>query len=1243
MGASNYNKWYPALTSGALPTPNTVSGNAQVEERAFATVVWQSGKMIVDVELQLGQDLLKWEIDQLRQWEGPSGWMLGRNRYDLLQDYYCGNLYGQVTDNSDIGSIAVTAASESGTTVTLTLSSSPSWQAGQTIVVSGMSPSGYNGTWTLTQVSGSSVQYTAPGGIGVGTGFGAAGIAVINGAGVAINGFAMPRRVAMVAGRPVVVEYTNTTTPGANLIALSPPTIYDGTSPTVKRTDFVFLEVWYALVAPSPYATGTVNIAVNSSIVAGDLVAIATIDLQAVSGAPGANQFQIGATAANTATNLMTTINAAPALSGVVTADVNGTVVTVSSATPGSIGNSITLALVLTHAGSITLSGATLTGGADRPSKPAQDQLWRHGNVLSPSATWLADQLHPVAGKETAQRVQLQYRIRATTAAEAVNFKLNPDGFSASGGTHIYAQAGTTGPVSNYPFVRADGASTWMNTSAAAYGIVDPGLWIAGSGSQSDAENLGSVDGFVYAIPICFVHRHNNASDASDTSASGKGFDPESNANGAPTYTHASYTGNLGTIAANKSDRPDGEFCDVQTPTQFLDLRHHVLLSGLDSGPELDYQIQTLLDGNNRTWSVDIADKQQMGNASGDVSTRYLVCDVLGRSTTDGNGTTHMGPFARSFDHFARRFGDQSIIERVLIPFYPGDRVSGSPGSGGQTNPGKYVTKVGGSPADRWHTGDQLHFDLTNFDCTSLGNVFDGGAQSSSGAGLTHINASHYMPPQTVITDILNVIHDDGHYFYGISKIVAVANITGLGTQHVEIDLDTNNTIANGGTAAGLFYPLVDGTGSGTGSPRRIFVEFEITYPIGQGTSCAPDLPLDGLNNDPAPDASVYNGASSGPGNRRPGLGPVVESDVTTRPTDMELPITPRFRPFAREIQLEYVSNGTTTVGSPLAGTPDTDQVVSFDQRTMLTPRRVFGSSGKPVTVTDIGSGSVSMTVNTATTQYGTSDGILSVTSNLSGNGQTLCQVTYFPQDPLPNFGPLSAGYTVGVYYRSNSPQTTGVMAGALGTAAGGALPTVFNLEPLRMSSVVWTGGVGAGSVDAAYPYGRPLDQIPINDGGSNLTNEWMMCANANISISDFDANTGLLSLHPFLPADTQNVFQFGSNSHPPVADADFRAYYPFALNTVYRPTILAQPLYGAATHKVMVPFLARVANEVATSSGGLLFRQNEVVLVVLSRYATLDNDNSVRFLDSGNQTSAAVYRTRNLLLVAGGTDFTAP
>jgi len=42
------------------------------------------------------------------------------------------------------------------------------------------------------------------------------------------------------------------------------------------------------------------------------------------------------------------------------------------------------------------------------------------------------------------------------------------------------------------------------------------------------------------------------------------------------------------------------------------------------------------------------------------------------------------------------------------------------------------------------------------------------------------------------------------------------------------------------------------------------------------------------------------------------------------------------------------------------------------------------------------------------------------------------------------------------------------------------------------------------------------------------------------------------------------------------------------------------------------------------------------VLLVVISRFAELDEENTVRFLDTDNRSCAAIYRTKGLLLLAG-------
>jgi len=71
---------------------------------------------------------------------------------------------------------AVTAASETGTTVTLTLGAgnTSDFTVGGWAVVLGMAPDGYNGNWAVTNVTASQVQYTAPAGLGTVTTLGTA-------------------------------------------------------------------------------------------------------------------------------------------------------------------------------------------------------------------------------------------------------------------------------------------------------------------------------------------------------------------------------------------------------------------------------------------------------------------------------------------------------------------------------------------------------------------------------------------------------------------------------------------------------------------------------------------------------------------------------------------------------------------------------------------------------------------------------------------------------------------------------------------------------------------------------------------------------------------------------------------------------------------------------------------------------------------------------------------------------------
>jgi len=1056
------------------------------------------------------------------------------------------------------------------------------------------------------------------------------------------NAFHLRKLQAIVAGHLVDVEYTNTDTDGDNVIVLDRATIFDGTPPSFKRTDFVWLEVWLALVEDSPNATGTFTIASPVTALPGDTVTVDGVVLTGIAPGPPPlpNEFTIDpASATNTAASLAAQI---PGVVPTVTTQVNGNVVTVIAVASGAVGNLITFSA--TGVGILVFPGTGfLGGGADKPNKPAEDLIYRHGNIQSSTTVALPDDIaDPVLNAESTKRVQVQYCIRHSGVAEGVDFKSQADGFSNAA---VLAQGPQPAPVALYPFVPADLKSFRDNSDArdqvagtgVGYGIEDTGLWIAGDGTSSSATDLGTVDGYVYAIPICFAFRRNDAQ-------GGAGFEPLQNTNGALAHNHGPFVNPsiYSVVAMGESDRPDQAFHDAIRDNDILDLRRHTSFQGVDLAAELQHQMQSLLDGNFRTWAIDGADKNVLGAGSGDVSTRFMVCNQVGRTETNPpglngvaplSGNTTRGDTIRNFDHVARRFGDQSVVERFVLSFTPPEDFA--------TNPGKFVTRAGYAAAFAgWAEGDVLNLDFAALNATTLGD-FD-----PTYTSLPLGDVFDFMPAGTIITDVLSIYHDDGNYDSVEDQRCKPSLIVGLGTEHVEITLDANATQVNGGVDTGAVYHDMVGTliSGDVGSARRIFLEIEVTYPLGEGLTDTPDLEV-------VQDAAPYP------------HGPLIENDITLaqRPPDMENPLAPNFRPGFREVQLEYIARdptgGVANAGAPI-GSITAESIVSRNDLELVLGRRAFGSTVSTIGVTDqVDFGG--RTLDVGATDFGSSSRLVTLLNSglapavpLSGAGQTLCAVTYFAQDPIPNYGPNGAGYQVGVYYRSNAPQTVGVKAGVITTGgvsdfpytgATGPLPEEMIVEPLVMADSLWTGTVGMGSVELPFPYFAPLDQIPINDGstspvppapGDEFPGEWYFAATANISIDDFDAQTGLLALHPFVQVDGTQEYTIGGVNidETPFKDAEFRAAYPVINLDTYRPTVFSQPLSGVVRHKVFLPFLARA------TADSVLFRKHEILLVVISRWAELDDENTVRFIDTdaGNRTCAGVYRTRSLLLTAG-------
>jgi hypothetical protein len=353
--------------------------------------------------------------------------------------------------------------------------------------------------------------------------------------------------------------------------------------------------------------------------------------------------------------------------------------------------------------------------------------------------------------------------------------------------------------------------------------------------------------------------------------------------------------------------------------------------------------------------------------------------------------------------------------------------------------------------------------------------------------------------------------------------------------------------------------------------------------------------------------------------------GPVLENNTSQRPTDFEELMPVRFREGKRELQLEYVANDTALA------TPVSDTFVSRSPNTIYTARRLYGSGTTVIGVTDIssvGAGAPHDVSNSPLTgtEYGSSSRKLVLDTStpapkipLSGAGQTLVAVTYYAQDAIPNSG-AAGGYQVAAYFRSTAPQTAGTQGGAP------SLPATLTVRPLVMAKDLWSGSVGPGSVDVPYPYTVPMDHIPVNAAVGSYPGEWYFASTAEITVDDFSADTGLLNLHAMVPMDGSSDMTFSS----PAKDIEFRSHYQVADPSAYRPTVFAQPLSNIQRHKVWTPFLA-----VATEDN-MLWRKNEVLLLVISRFAELDDENTIRFTDTDDNTCVGIYRTRGLILLAG-------
>lgn len=276
--------------------------------------------------------------------------------------------------------------------------------------------------------------------------------------------------------------------------------------------------------------------------------------------------------------------------------------------------------------------------------KSAAGRIWRNGNVKVPSADDLTlnyadDILDGLVGSETTKRTQIQYRLRVITGVDLYTY-----------------QWGINDPIvvaNSVPAAAAspDGVATvhaYANQSANG----DSGLWRAGNGDPSNT--LGTVDGYMYAVPLCAVFRRNTTA-----------FNRNTNHNG-------------GVAHPGPSDRPDGFFSNIIEARDVLDLRSGVAPTGWNLSEVLQKNLNFLFDNVNQT---EIGTTLIGGGVNGHT---IIWADEIGVSNANGGdgvttGDTPGAEFIGEFDAVRRTFSDRVIYETVVLKYVPADGSGGGP------------------------------------------------------------------------------------------------------------------------------------------------------------------------------------------------------------------------------------------------------------------------------------------------------------------------------------------------------------------------------------------------------------------------------------------------------------------------------------------------------------------------------------------------------------------------------------
>lgn len=278
-----------------------------------------------------------------------------------------------------------------------------------------------------------------------------------------------------------------------------------------------------------------------------------------------------------------------------------------------------------------------LAASPDTTGKSGSGRIWWYGNVkIDPaddlSLNFADDILDGAVGSETTKRVQVQYRLRVIQGVDVFAYPFGIEDPTVVANSVPASAAAPDGVATAYAYA---------NQSS----LGDPGLWVAGDGNP--ANTLGTVDGYMYAIPLMAVIRRNDTA-----------FDRNTNHNG-------------GVASPGPSDRPDGLLYDILDAKDILDLRMGVSPSGWNYAEVMERNINWLFDNAIRTeWT-------STAIGGGVHGSTHLWADEIGITNAHGGDSTTTGDtpgaqFIGEFDAARRRFSDRAITETIVLRYTTG-------------------------------------------------------------------------------------------------------------------------------------------------------------------------------------------------------------------------------------------------------------------------------------------------------------------------------------------------------------------------------------------------------------------------------------------------------------------------------------------------------------------------------------------------------------------------------------------